>query len=72
MAIKTDGIKEFKTLKSSHPDWHDSIEAVFDEVVAVRRDLHKYPELAFEETRTAGIVAGLLKEWGYEVREAVG
>lgn len=72
MTVKTNGIKEFKTLKSSHPDWHDSIEAVFDKVVAIRRDLHKHPELAFEEIRTAGIVAGLLKEWGYEVREAVG
>lgn len=72
MTAQADSIKEFKQLKSSHPDWHDSIEAVFDEVVAVRRDLHKHPELAFEETRTAGIVADLLTKWGYEVREGVG
>jgi metal-dependent amidase/aminoacylase/carboxypeptidase family protein len=27
--------------------------AMKDELVAVRRDIHRYPELAFEEQRTA-------------------
>jgi amidohydrolase len=32
-----------------------------------RRDIHKHPELAFEECRTAEIVAEKLKSWGIEV-----
>ena len=31
------------------------------EAIATRRDLHRHPELAFEEVRTAGIVADRLK-----------
>ena len=37
-----------------------------------RHDIHRHPELAFEENRTAGIVAGLLTEWGIEVHREVG
>jgi amidohydrolase len=42
------------------------------ELIATRRDLHAHPELAFEETRTAGIVAGRMRELGLAVREGVG
>lgn len=38
----------------------------------VRRDLHRHPELAFKEKRTAAVVAGLLREWGIEVHEGIG
>jgi hippurate hydrolase len=34
------------------------------EMTAWRRDLHEHPELAFEEVRTAGIVAQKLREFG--------
>ena len=37
-------------------------------VVDFRRDLHRHPELAFEEHRTAGRVADVLREAGLEVR----
>ncbi len=37
-----------------------------------RHDIHRHPELAFEENRTAGIVAGLLTEWGLEVHREIG
>lgn len=37
------------------------------ELTAVRRDLHAHPELAFEENRTASIVAEKLAGWGIEV-----
>jgi amidohydrolase len=47
-------------------------EAMRDELVAVRRDLHAHPELAFEEVRTAGIVAKALGELGYEVQTGIG
>ena len=38
----------------------------------VRRDLHRHPELAYGEQRTAGVVAKLLREWGIEVHEGIG
>ncbi len=36
------------------------------------RDLHAHPELAFQESRTAGIVAARLRDLGYEVWPGVG
>lgn len=39
---------------------------------ALYTDLHRHPELSFQETRTAGIAAGHLRELGLEVTEAVG
>ncbi|MFC5285691.1 amidohydrolase [Actinokineospora guangxiensis] len=36
------------------------------------RDLHRHPELAFAETRTAAIAARRLRAAGYEVAEGVG
>lgn len=43
-----------------------------EKLVAWRRDLHRNPELAFQEHRTAGIVAKHLKGLGYEVRTGLG
>jgi hippurate hydrolase len=43
-----------------------------DELTAIRRDNHAHPELGMQEHRTAGIVAGKLKEWGIEVHHGVG
>jgi amidohydrolase len=40
-------------------------------VIALRRDLHRHPELAFEETRTAATVARVLEDAGLEVRRGV-
>ena len=36
------------------------------------KDIHAHPELSFQETRTAGLVAAKLKELGYEVIEGIG
>jgi amidohydrolase len=38
-----------------------------DELISIRRDLHSHPELAFEEVRTASVVAGRLRELGLDV-----
>ncbi|THF64526.1 amidohydrolase [Pseudothauera nasutitermitis] len=50
----------------------DAIAAQADYLTGVRRDLHAHPELAFEETRTADLVAGLLTEWGIPVHRGLG
>jgi amidohydrolase len=42
------------------------------EMTAWRRDIHAHPELGFEETRTAGIVADKLESFGLEVHRGVG
>ena len=47
-------------------------DAMRDELVSRRRDLHQHPELAFEEVRTAGIVAQELSRLGLEVQTGVG
>lgn len=47
-------------------------EAIKDELIATRRDLHAHPELGFQEFRTSGIVAEKLSELGYEVVTGVG
>lgn len=43
-----------------------------DEMTEWRRDFHANPELGFQETRTGGIVAAKLAEWGIEVHTGVG
>lgn len=42
------------------------------EMVTRRRDFHRHPELAFEETRTASIVAAELENLGLKVQTGVG
>lgn len=50
----------------------NSIAALEEEMTAWRRDFHMHPELAYQETRTAGIVAEKLESWGIEVKRGVG
>ncbi len=42
------------------------------DLVTLRRDLHAHPELAYQERRTAGIVAQSLRLLGLEVHEGIG
>lgn len=37
-----------------------------------RRDLHRHPELGFQETRTSALIASLLAGWGYTVTTGAG
>ncbi len=50
----------------------DRLESYFPQMRAIRRDLHRFPETRFEETRTAAQVAGHLRDWGFDVAEGVG
>jgi amidohydrolase len=47
------------------------IDELVPDMVAMRRDLHEHPELAFEEVRTSGIVARRLRSLGLEVQTGV-
>ena len=42
------------------------------QIAALRRDLHAHPELCFEETRTADLVAAQLTAWGIPVHRGLG
>ncbi|GHU28011.1 amidohydrolase [Betaproteobacteria bacterium] len=42
-----------------------------DEIIAIRRDIHAHPELAFQETRTADIVARELSARGLKVHRGL-
>lgn len=42
----------------------ESIESIYDEIVAIRRDLHKHPELGQEEFRTQEIIEAFLDKEG--------
>lgn len=47
------------------------IDELVPDLVAMRRDLHEHPELAFEEVRTSGIVAQRLRSLGMEVQTGI-
>ena len=39
---------------------------------ALRRDIHKHPEIGFQEFRTSDLVADRLQRWGYAVTRGLG
>ena len=56
------GIKESILIKSSQ---------LKDEVIRLRRHLHKYPELSYQETETASFICNWLKENGIDFRNGI-
>ena len=49
----------------------ESARSLAPELVGFRRDLHRHPELSFQEHRTAGLVAERLEELGLDARRGV-
>ena len=58
--------REFKP-----PELSSDVAKITDEAVEIRRDLHAYPELGFQEERTASVVADRLHALGLEVATGV-
>jgi hippurate hydrolase len=50
---------------------YETIRGFVGDLVALRRDLHRHPEVGFEEVRTAGRVARELRALGLEVAEGI-
>jgi len=48
-----------------------AIDKYQDEMVSWRRDIHAHPEIAFEEHRTAKVVAEILESFGIEVETGI-
>ena len=47
------------------------VQALQEEMVRLRRDFHRHPELGFEEHRTASVIAEYLTALGFQVRTGV-
>jgi amidohydrolase len=56
----------------NQPTLRSEADALKDQLIAWRRDLHRHPELGFQEFRTSGIVAKHLASLGLEVQTGVG
>lgn len=50
-------------------EFHDSVQAITDEMIAIRRELHRHPELGTQEHETHARICALLDKWGIEHRD---
>jgi amidohydrolase len=53
------------------PEWTEEIDRRQADLVALRRDFHRHPELSFQERRTAGIIAERLSAATLQVRTGI-
>jgi amidohydrolase len=56
---------------STSGSWNDEVAKRAGELLALRRDFHRHPELSFEERRTSEIIAERLHRAGLEVRTGI-
>jgi hippurate hydrolase len=49
-----------------------TMQANADIFTALRRDIHRHPEIGFQEFRTSDLVADRLQQWGYTVTRGLG
>ncbi len=49
-----------------------ALQSLSDEFTALRRDIHRHPELGYQEFRTSDLVAERLASWGYRVTRGLG
>ncbi|MDD2867197.1 amidohydrolase [Neomegalonema sp.] len=54
---------------NASPPLSNEVLQIAEEMRAWRRDLHRHPELGYQETRTSARVAGLLREFGFDAVE---
>ncbi len=47
------------------------VEENFDEIVEIRRHLHKYPELSFEEHKTSAYIKSILTKWSIHFADGI-
>ena len=51
---------------------HPEVIAIKNYIISTRRDIHKHPELSFQEFRTSKLVSEQLKSFGIQVIDNVG
>ena len=66
-----------RNASAASSDWlaagmEERLQRLGPELIQLRRHLHRHPELSGQEQRTAALVAGELRRWGWRVREGVG
>ena len=59
-------------MKFTSPETIAADKAFLDRLTAIRRDIHRFPETAFEETRTSDLVAGFLTGLGISIHRGLG
>ncbi|MEX2224638.1 MAG: M20 family metallopeptidase [Candidatus Rokuibacteriota bacterium] len=59
-------------MSKTRPEWNQEIARRADDLLALRRDFHRHPELSHQERRTAEIIAERLHAAKLDVRTGVG